>query len=348
MHNEPVVVIGGGISGVTAALNLAQHGIAVDLVEREPRLGGNALTVSCKAVNGQCQHCGGCLVADSLHQISAMSHLRVDLSSRITAVQHSGKVFNFQLDTPHGLENRIAQAVIVATGFDHVDARTKGPYGYGILPMVITGEDMERRLRDEGQAAFDAPGPREIAFIQCVGSRDEHAGRGWCSQVCCRYGVRMARLLKARSPQTNVTVFKMDIQTAGRDSQAFALAQQEGIRFVCGIPAVIRRSERDLSKAVLLFDDIHAGQFREQEFDLVVLSTGIEPRHDAAELAEILRVERSRFGFLDAGWDETALDVAGVFAAGCCQSPRSIPESIAHATTAAENCLRYLMEMASD
>ncbi len=344
MPNTSVVVIGGGISGVAAALNLAQRGIAVDLVERGPRLGGNALAVCCKAVNGQCQHCGGCLVAERLCAVRAEPLVTIHLSSTITNIQPAGNTFGYQLVTANDKQPKNAQAVIVATGFDHIDARTKGPYGYGILPMVITGEDMERRLRNEGQAAYDCTASRDVAFIQCVGSRDEHVNRGWCSQVCCRYAVRLARLLKARSPQTNITIFKMDIQTSGRDSQAFSLAQQEGIHFVCGLPAVIRRSESNSAKAALLFDDINTDQFRTNEFDLVVLAAGIEPRSDAPQLAEALGVGRNRFGFLAASQDGAALSIPGIFAAGCCQSPRSIPESIVHATTAAEACYRYLQE----
>ncbi|MCE5259134.1 MAG: FAD-dependent oxidoreductase [Chloroflexi bacterium] len=343
MPNTSVVIIGGGISGVAAALNLAQRGVAVDLVEREPRLGGNTLDVCCKAVNGQCQHCGGCLVAERLRAVCAEPLVTVHLSSTITNIQPAGDTFSYQLVTANVKQAKSARAVIAATGFDHIDARTKGPYGYGALSMVITGEDMERRLRAEGQSVYDCAVLRDVAFIQCVGSRDEHANRGWCSQVCCRYAVRLARLLGARSPQTNITIFKMDIQTAGRDSQAFALAQQEGIRFICGLPAVVRRSEKDSAKAALLFDDINTGQFRTNEFDLVVLATGIEPRSDALQLAETLGVERNRFGFL-ASQDGAALSIPGIFAAGCCQSPRSISESIVHATAAAEACYRYLQE----
>jgi hypothetical protein len=79
---------------------------------------------------------------------------------------------------------------------------------------------MERRLRLEGQGAYDGLGAARVAFIQCVGSRDEHVGRGYCSQVGCRYAVRLARLLKARNPGLQVSVFKMDIQSGGRDFAA--------------------------------------------------------------------------------------------------------------------------------
>jgi heterodisulfide reductase subunit A2 len=342
MDKPRVLIIGGGISGITAALNLAERGVSVDLVERESRLGGRALTVCCKAINGQCQYCGGCLVADRLQAIRERSDVAIHLSCGVKTLDFESPGVTYRLAPPLQVEPNRAQAVILATGFDHIDAHTKGPYGYGILPMVISGEEMERRLKSDGQALFDSSQPREVAFIQCVGSRDEHAGRGWCSQVCCRYGVRLARLLKVRSPLTNITVFKMDIQTTGRDSNAFQQAQDEGVLFVTGLPAVVRRSESNSNKASLFFDDILGAKIRQQEFDLVVLATGIEPRPDAPEWAQSLQINRNRYGFFDAMDNSTATIKPGVFLAGCCQSPRSISESIAHATLAAETCYSYL------
>ena len=142
-----------------------------------------------------------------------------------------------------------------------------------------------------------------------------------------------------------MTVFKMDIQANGRDFDAYAASQKENIQYVAGLPAVIRRSQGNSNKAEFLFDDIMAGQFRRQEFDLVVLATGMQPRRDSAQLADLLGIGRDRYGFLAAGDDTVSLGLPGIFAAGCCQAPRSIAESIAHAETAAEACYRYLLRL---
>ena len=228
---------------------------------------------------------------------------------------------------------------------DHVDAHAKGPYGYGILPAVTTGQEMERRLKEEGQAAYDFLQGRKVAFIQCVGSRDEHAGRGYCSQVCCRYALRLARMLKKRIPDIQITVFKMDIQTSGRDfATTWSAVPQEGIRLVAGLPAVIRRSTQDPHKATFLYDDILAGQTVQEDFDLVVLSVGMQPRKDAPQIAELLGINRDAYGFFATGDDGTSTISPGVFVAGSCAAPRSIAESIAHAQQAAEACYLYLQE----
>jgi len=341
-----VVVIGGGIAGLEAASNLAERGVSVTLVEREPCLGGNGLSVCCKAIAGVCQLCGGCLLADRLAEVGHLPLVRVLLDTTVVRYERSNGGFSLSLSGAGASAKPLtADAVILATGFDHVDAHTKGPYGHGILPMVITGEEMERRLRTEGQGAYDGLGAARVAFIQCVGSRDEHAGRGYCSQVCCRYAVRLARLLKSRNPEVQASVFKMDIQNGGRDFAAcWEAAAADGVRLVAGLPAVVRRSVETPAAATFIYDDILGGSVVEETFDLVVLATGMQPRADAPQVAEALGINLDRFGFFAAGADELTTLVPGVFVAGSCQAPRSLAESAAHARRAAEACYRYVAE----
>ncbi|MBM3190627.1 MAG: CoB--CoM heterodisulfide reductase iron-sulfur subunit A family protein, partial [Chloroflexi bacterium] len=316
------------------------------LVERSASLGGNAVTVCCKAVKGQCQICGGCLLSDRLTDLRKAKDIEVFLETAVNRVERESGGFVLHLAHGSGAEReQYADAVILATGFDHVDAHTKGPYGYGILPMVTTGEEMERRLKDEGQGAYDDLKPGKVAFIQCVGSRDEHVGRGYCSQVCCRYACRLARLLRARYPEAEVTLFKMDIQASGRDMRAtWEALSSEGIRVVAGLPAVIRRSPEDPQRARFLYDDILAGGLAHEDFDLIVLSTGIQPRRDAEAVAELFGINQDETGFFAVGDDGYTTIVPGVFVAGCCQAPRSMAESVAHASEVTQACLLYLRE----
>jgi heterodisulfide reductase subunit A len=349
MAEGQVLVVGGGMAGLTAALNLAQRGLGVTLVEREATLGGHATEVCCKAVQGVCQLCGGCLVPDRIRAAQEHPGITTLLQSSVTTVTPTADGFRVALRDAAGKAHTIAAAaILLATGFDHVDAHTKGPYAYGILPAVITGHDMELRLKREGQGAYDDLKGRRVAFVQCVGSRDEHAGRGYCSQVCCRYALRLARLLKARAPEVEITVFKMDMQTCGRDfAVTWASAQKEGIRFVAGLPAVIRRSVKDPQRATFLYDDILAGKLAEQEFDLVVLSVGMQPPRQAEELAATFGLARDRYGFFAVSEDATRTLVPGIVVAGTAQAPRSIAETVAHAHQAAAACAQYLQERRS-
>ncbi|MHB1293408.1 MAG: FAD-dependent oxidoreductase [Anaerolineae bacterium] len=350
MPSRPnVLVVGGGISGLTAALNLAQRNVHVTLVERAAALGGRSRTVCCKAIGGQCQLCGACLLADRIASVTTSDRVRVLAETTLSDVTRNSPGFRVSLVAQGSpVEPILADAIILATGFDHVDARSKGPYGFGILPGVTTGEEMERILKEQGQDAFSGLGLQKVAFIQCVGSRDEHVGRGYCSQVCCRYAIRLARLLRARIPDLDVTIFKMDIQCSGRDFQAaYQAAPNEGIHLVAGLPAVIRRSVANPGRTTFLYDDILAGRVTQQDFDLIVLATGIQPAQDAGEVANLLSINRDPFGFFATGPEETTTIAPGVFVAGCCQAPRSIAESVAHAQRAAEACYAYVREMAS-
>lgn len=340
-----VLVLGGGVAGLSAAQSLAEGGETVTLVEREARIGGRAATVCCKAVNGACQQCGACLASDLVRGAPEQAGLAILTSTTLRALSRTPSGYLATLQSPQGERSLACDALIVATGFDHVDARGKGPYGYGVVPAVVTGEEMERRLQAEGHTAYDQPAPQRIAFIQCVGSRDEHAGRGYCSQVCCRYALRLARVLHARHPQAEITMFKMDVQHTGRDVAAtWQAARDEGVRLVAGLPAVIRRSAADGARACFQYDDILAGEVARGDFDLVVLATGIQPRADAAEVAETLGINRDRYGFYATAPDGASTLSEGVFVAGSCGAPRSIAESIAHARAAAEACRRYLQD----
>jgi heterodisulfide reductase subunit A2 len=344
-----VVVVGGGIAGLAVALNLGQRGVGVTLVEREPILGGNAVAVCCKAIQGVCQLCGGCLLTDRLAAIHELGHIRVLTKTTVTRAKRAGGGFDLQLSpAPDAEDPFYADAIVLATGFDHVDAHTKGPYGYGILPAVTTGEEMEKRLKAEGQKAYAGSNLHRVAFIQCVGSRDEHVGRGYCSQVCCRYALRLARLLKANLPDLEVSIFKMDMQTSGRDFVAtWKAAPSEGIRFVAGLPAVIRRSVENPQRATFIYDDILAGKLAQEDFDLIVLSVGMQPRRDVTQVANLFGINQDLYGFFAVDGDETSTIVPGVFVAGSCQAPRSMAESVAHAQQAAEACYVYLQEKRS-
>jgi len=345
VHEPSVAVIGGGIAGVTAALNLAERGISVSLIERKASLGGNAQTVCCKAVGGVCQLCGGCLLGDQLAALGQATAIDTHCRTTVKRVERRGGRLLLSLVACSAPETTLAvDAILLATGFEHFDAIHKGPYGFGLLPGVTTGEEMERRITLEGQSAYDDLAGKAVAFVQCVGSRDEHLGHGYCSQVCCRYAIRLARLLISRAPDIRVSVFKMDIQSSGRDMlPSWRAAQDEGVRIVAALPAVIRRNPDDASQVTFIYDDPCVGEPREESFDLVVLSTGIMPRSDAAETGDRFGLGLNRFGFFDARPDGISTLVPGVFLAGSCQAPRSMAESLAHAETAAETCYQYLV-----
>ena len=232
-------------------------------------------------------------------------------------------------------------SVIVATGFEVFDAREMGSLGYGRYPDVLSGLDLESLFNQRGFLRLPSNGkePRKVAFIQCVGSRDN--SNGYCSQVCCKYAMRFARLIKHQSPDTEVTIFYIDLQTAGKGFAEFYDDCREVVRFVRGVPVEILESSRGLE---VRFENILDGRVERETFDLVVLSVGIAPRKDSWSLARVLGINLGDHGFFGTkeAPNSTETNIEGIFLAGTCQGPKDIPDSIAHGLAAAKGAMGVL------
>jgi len=234
-----------------------------------------------------------------------------------------------------------ASAVILATGFTLFNPVDK-PYGYGKFENVVTNLDMERMLRVDGRALkpSDRHDADSIAFIQCVGSRDAKRKHLWCSKICCGSALRMAGLVKARRPETNVTFFYMDVQTFGRDFDKFYAKIRKDIHLVRAIPGDIYPAANDQLRVTYL--DNATSETLQEEFDLVVLSAGMTPCHGLQTTADILEVPLAETGFVEQSHKGEGLSEKGIFTAGTVSGPMSIPESIASGEAAAFDVLKYL------
>jgi heterodisulfide reductase subunit A len=243
--------------------------------------------------------------------------------------------------------------IIVATGFDLIDPTTKPEYAYGVYPQVMTGLEFER-LSDasgptKGQILIDGEKPKDVVFIKCVGSRDPHTGVPYCSRVCCMYTAKHAHLVRDKIPDANITVFYMDVRAFGKGYEEFYdRVKHERVTYRRGEPSeVYRRGD----KLVVLAEDTTLGETVEVEADLVVLATAIVPRTDIEDVAGLLGLERSPDGFFqeaDAKVRPVDTNVEGVFVAGCCQSPKDIPDAVAQAKAAASSALGVLVRARRD
>ncbi|MBW1988250.1 MAG: CoB--CoM heterodisulfide reductase iron-sulfur subunit A family protein [Deltaproteobacteria bacterium] len=240
-----------------------------------------------------------------------------------------------------------ADAIIVATGFAPFDACKKPTYGYGKIPNVVTGLEVERGLRAEGRVLRPSDGepPKKAAFIQCVGSRDIALGNPWCSRVCCAYALRIAQAARYKDPELSVTVFYMDIQSTGKSFPAFYEQCKKDLRFVRNIP--VDAFPEQGGRVRVAWSHPKTGARVEEAFDLLVLSIGITPNPDNAGLSRALFIPLDADGFFAAGDGElerAATIRPGVFVAGTAAGPKSIPASMAHAAAAAAEALEYLKE----
>jgi len=238
-------------------------------------------------------------------------------------------------------------AIIVATGFNVFDARKKGSLGYGRYSNILTGLDLEQIFTREGYLRLPSSGkkPHNIAFIQCVGSRDKD--HDYCSQVCCKYAMKLAGLIKYQSPDIQVTIFYIDLQTAGKGFAQFHENYKKSIRFVRGVPVEILQTAS--GELEVKFEDISQGKVCRDTFDLVVLSVGISPGKNSWDLARILGINLADDGFFgtNSSLNSNETNVDGIFLAGTCQSPKDIPDSVAHGMAAAAKVIQRIIGYAS-
>ena len=234
--------------------------------------------------------------------------------------------------------------IIAATGYDPYDPTEKYEYGYGRYTNVITAMEIERMINASGptgghvQKPSDGKEPKRVAFIHCVGSRDEQIGKSYCSRVCCMYSMKNAQLCIDHEPDTEVTCYYMDIRSFGKGFEEFYKTSQEkyGIEFIRGRPAEILEND-DLTLTVRAEDTL-LGKVTEYTYDLVVLSVGLEPPKGSNELRQTLGLSRTSDGFyMEAHPKLRPVDTLtdGVYIAGVAQGPKDIPDSVAQGSAAA-------------
>ncbi len=234
--------------------------------------------------------------------------------------------------------------IIVATGFDPYNPTEKKEWAYESAENVITGLELERLINASGptqghvKKPSDGETPKSVAFIQCVGSRDEQIDKPYCSRVCCMYAMKNAQLIKDHEPDTDITIYYMDIRAFGKGFEEFYKRSQEkyGIKFVRGRPATVLENPDDT--LTIRAEDTMLGKVTEYNYDMVVLSVGLEPPAGIEELRQTIGLSKSADGFLMEAHPklrpvDTLTD--GVYLAGVSQGPKDIPDSVAQASGAA-------------
>ena len=336
---KEVLIIGGGISGVTTALELAQLGIPTTLIEKEPALGGLSASFCCKASEA-CNKCFACVVDKRLSDI----HQRSDISilTRTDLIDARGDSGGYHVSLKSGRE-RIdleVSAVVIAAGIDPYEASRKAEYGYGRFKNVITAKDLDDMLRKEGKLYRPSDGklPGTVAFFQCVGSRDESIGNLYCSQVCCAFALRLIKAIRYQNPEVKATFLYMDIQPAGASFQSFLTSCREdkGIRLIRSLPSKVYHSPLSDTLKVR-FIDPQLGEVAEETFDLIVLSVGMVLRKEATPLLKLFGLSLDEDGFIASPPPQT-----GVFVTGACTGPKDIDRSILHAKSTAFLVQQYL------
>jgi heterodisulfide reductase subunit A len=317
---EPrVLVIGGGVAGLTCSLSLAEQGSPVTLIEKTEELGGNARQGRSTIDGADVQ----AFVTELVDRARNEAGIEILTNSELRGLHGTWGAFRSVLSTPEGEKELSHGAVVFATGAAEV---VPDEYLYGEHARVVTQRAFERMLADGDPVAA---GANSVVMVQCVGSRDET--RPYCSHVCCTHAVKNALKLKELNPDATVVVLYRDVRTYGPYEEYYRRARERGVLFVRYEPtdkASVSTTGEGLS---VTFRDPVAVDTLTLEADLVVLAAGIRPNEDASQLAEAagLAIDPDGF-FAEANPKSAPLDAVdrGVYFCGLCHSPQHIDEAI--------------------
>jgi heterodisulfide reductase subunit A len=349
---KKVLVIGGGIAGMQASVDLAKKGYYTYLVEKDSQLGGRTYQLSmtfptheCKP-DGCCMHyCRECIYTPKLGELLQNPNLEILLESKVSNI--TGHAGDFKVEVTHGSEIKSFEvnAIIIATGSKTFDPNRIPEYGYR-YDDVITFLELEQMIvaqRDNGNhfvRPSDGKVPKRINFILCVGSRDSNKGNPHCSIVCCTYTIGQAKDLKRRYPDTEIIIHYMDLRAAYRGFEEFYKeAQEMGVKFVRGRVADVQKIDE---KLILRSENMDLNELWDWESDLVVLTVGQEPYDRTDKIAQMLNLPLAENGFIQ---DSMELDFAknnGISVIGCALGPRGIRYSVKDAIDAVDDITEFL------
>jgi len=329
---DAIAVIGGGPAGLAAACALADAGRPTIIIESGETLGGHAEMLACKATD-RCRICGACVPAGTLRDAELHAGIRILTDARLTRFEAVEGGYRIRIDTLGGASTEDVAGIIVATGYRTIDlARRRQEFGHGVVAGVTTTLDLEQLIRLQGPAEIPA---RRFAFIQCVGSRDKTLDKSYCSRICCASSLRLARLIRDKIPDSEVTVFYQDLEPSGRRFEALVTdCEAVGVSLVRGLPAKVR-SDLTGAHPVVCVADTHSGMVQEIPFDCVVLAVGIWGP-ETPELCDGLVLTLDEQGFARARQGDA------IFAAGTVTGPMGAVESMDSGRLAAARLLQHL------
>jgi len=425
MENEKVgavMVVGGGVAGIQASLDLADSGFKVYLIDESASIGGvmaqldktfptndcsmcilspklvatgrhpnitiltNAEITDLNGEEGNFEvkirkrsryiieeKCNGCGLCAQKCPIEAVDTYNEGLSRRSAIyVEYPQAVpLKYKIDREKcigcGTCKEVCKAkaieydqkdtetilkvgsIILAPGFEPFDARLKSEYGYGRFANVVTSIEFERILSASGPYGglvlrpSDGEIPKKIAFIQCVGSRDAQLGNKYCSAACCMYGIKEAIIAKEHVPtKLDCTIFYMDMRAYGKEFDAYYdRAQHEyGIRFVRSRVASVTENP---STGNLIIHYVENETPKTEEFDMIILSIGMQPPKKVKELAKILDIKLNNYGFCETKhFAPLETSKPGIYVCGAFSAPKDIPESVAQASGAAAKAMNVI------
>jgi quinone-modifying oxidoreductase subunit QmoB len=344
--NKNIMVVGGGASGLQAALDAAQAGYSVTLVEKEAELGGYmAKWHKNTPAAPSYQELAEVTIQDAINQVTSNSNITVHTGTTIEKVAGAPGMFDVTLSNGKGTQT--VGSVVLVAGWKPYPAEKLEHLSYGQYPDIITNVQLEEMAK-AGKITCPSDGsePSVVAFIQCAGSRDENH-LPYCSAVCCRVSLKQALYVKEQNEENKIFVFYKDIRTPEQQELFYKNVQKEGVVFVKTDTSQVAISEGSERKLTIETMDQLLGQPIQVEADLVVLATGMQP---AVLDDPILNLEyrqgpalpQLKYGFPDSHFVCFPYETrrTGIYTAGCVRQPMTATRASNDGTGAAMKAIQ--------
>jgi heterodisulfide reductase subunit A len=341
--SQAVLVVGGGVAGIQASLDLANLGHKVNLIEKSPSLGG--LTSQLYRTYPVC-FC--CKIPPLIAEVERHPNIKVYTSSKLTDLKGDQGDFEAIVRRfPSGEKEEELSidvgSLVLSTGFEMLDARLIETYGYGELPNVLTSLEFERLLSLFGPSKgilrrpSDGEVPKKIAWLQCVGSREiRRAHVGYCSGVCCMHAVKEALNAKEKADgEIDTSVFYIDLRAFGRHFEDYVKkAEDAGVRFVRARIGELKQAEGGHDILVTYVNE--EGKRIYEIFNMVILSVGLKPSQDVVDLAKTLRLNLNHYDFVETHtFSPTKTSRPGIYVCGALEEPKDIYGALVQASAGA-------------
>ncbi len=341
MKDHKILIIGAGPAGLETATQLKKLGLTPIVIERNDKAGGHLAQWDRLFPSSDDAE-------DLLERLKAQAKdIDIKLNTRIIDIRKEGCSFHVTARSTYKtapLELDV-DAIVVCTGFDLFKAEKKQEYGYGIYDNVITNAELERYFKTHNDKRIDEP--KRIGFVHCVGSRDVKVNNTYCSKVCCATALKQACEIKDEFPEADVYCFYMDLRMFGKGYEDLYLKAQKDFDIKCVRGRVCEVSENIEGRLVIKAEDTLLGTPMKMTLDLLVLMCGMEKADGIEKIQDMLNVKSNSDGFLEnhdtfVGMNKTKEE--GVFVAGACVSPKTLPETLAEARAAALEVYNYLSQ----
>ncbi len=337
--NPDVLVIGGGIAGIEASLQLASPNRKVYLVEKTSSLGGFIINFEktyfgMKSVSN--------IINEKIQEIDANENIMVFTDSEVE--EAIGFFGNFEVKLKSKIEgNEPAEfnvgAVVLATGSTLFNPGNSPQYGYGNFDNILTSLEFEKMNLSGKIILKNGLTPNSVAIIHCVG-RDE---KGYCSEICCMYSLKFAKYLKDKLPHVEVSNFYSDLCIPGKTDQKFyEQTKGKNVEFIRSSDVEVKKNGDQLN---INYKDENLGK-KSLIVDMVILAPAVEPTVDASKIAEITGISQGPEGFFTEEHEKlnpVSTSTEGVYIVGCAQGPKNISDTLVQSEAAAGKILSSLI-----